>query len=561
MRVASVGYKDFSNINFNKQNHKNYDIYFEAKFPNGMKRPRHIKKHIAYMNFARYNPIKRDFGTYKIPVHNEEVNRYLKSKYTFEEFRALFDFAKKKDTFSYIMDKKTSFVKTSLINRKENELMSDMIWITDTCNNMILVKRQHPEQCTNVLNKIAELYDGQKEVFDDVIQTPSKYKKSGIHVWQGQTGVGHCFVPQTHKPHIWFAKTRLESVGNYLQQASDLILTGLSGGKYGYKTSGEIPQTVVDSIANCTKYLKAVDYPEARSCGAWEEQTFMTSLTSDTSICNQGIRDILKLMFQPTKNGELLKLRQSIIKSKHGDVFVNKKDLVMLLKRGEARISMQPDIETLAQHPRGTKSKDMKYYERYYDSAMAFVPQTEKIDSNDIYRDCAKKLYLLKKLEKNLVRDNGAIRYKGDKYLNLDYHTLKNQWTDNKKSNEAEWFLVSEIADGYGAVVRQLLNHIERNGAISEKDKKLLSIAIRGETEHINRSYARITPKNMTKSNMYSCPSYKIPEAYEAVTMKNGAVKYVPGAHNHLTWAEASLYKASETFLDNLERIERICGL
>ena len=541
--------------NFNRQN-----TYFtgKTKVAKEIIRPKHIKKYVAYQDFARYNPVKKDFGDYKIPVHNEEIGRRLKPAYTSQEFKELFDFTKKKGTFDYVMEDKTGFVKTSLINRKENILMSDMIWITDTCNNMELVKSQHPKDCTKVLNKISELYEGQKEAFDEVIETPSKYKKSGIHVWQGQTGVGHCFVPQTHKPHHWFTKTRLESVGNYLQQSSDIINTGLNKGKYGYKTSEEIPNTVIDAIANCTKYLKSIHYPTARSCGAWEEQTFMGSLTSDTSICNQGIRDVMKLMFEPTDNAELLKVRERILDSKHGDVFNDKTELTALLKDGEKRISDMPDLETVTKPPRNADIKTVKNYIRYYDSAMAFMPQTETIDPKDIYRDSAKKLYVLKKLEKNLVRENGAIRYQGDKYLNLDYHTISSEKIPNKKKNEAEWFLVSEISCGYGAVAKQLLKHIEQKGSMNEKDKKLLSIALKGETEHINRGYARITPKNMIKSNMYSCPAYKVPEAYEAVTTPKGKIKYVPGAHNPLTWAEASLHKASYLFVENLEKIENL---
>ncbi|MBR1460036.1 hypothetical protein IJ596_00175 [bacterium] len=545
---------------FNRKQSEKNSVSFEARFPNGLKRPKHIKQYVAGIDFAKYNPFRKNFGEYTIPVHNMAIYQRLRREYASFQFKELFDFVKKKGTFDYIMDSKTGFVKTSLINRKENELMSDMIWVTDTCNNMELVKSQHPQDCTRILNKIADLYEGQKSIFDEIIQNPHKYTTNNDYIWQGQTGVGHCFVPKTHKPHHWFAKTRLESVGNYLQQASDIILTGLNGGKYGYKTSDEVPQTVVDSIANCTKYLKSINYPKARSCGAWEEQTFKASLTSDTAICNQGMRKIFDLLYEPTKNKELQKLRQRILSSKHGDVFEDRESLQLLLKRGENRIQSRPEVEVVASGQKGVKKGDLKLYERYNDSAMAFMIQTEKINPDDIYKDSAKKIFILKKLAKNLVKDNGAIRYKGDDYLNLDYHTLKNQWTDNKHQNEAEWFLVSEISGAYGAVVKQLLEHIKQKGFASDKDKKLLSIALKGQTEFINRSYARITPKNAIKSNGYSCPAYKVPEAYEAVTTPNG-VKYVPGAHNPLTWAQASLYKASEMFLSNLHQLETCVSL
>ncbi len=533
------------------------NIMFEARFPNGLKKPKHIKTYLAYMDFARYNPLKKDFGTYKIPVHNKEIAKRLKPQYSSAEFKSLFEFAKSKGTFDYIMEDSTGFVKTSLINRKENELMSDMIWITDSCHNMELLKENAPQNCTKVLNKLADLYEGQQADFDKIIANPNKYKHNGF--WPQETsGIGHCFVPQTQKPHKWFAKTRLESIGNYLQTTSDLIKTGFNGGSYGYKTVKEVPDTVVTSIANCTKYLQAINYPKARSCGAWEEQTFVNSLTSDTSIINQGLRDVMDLIFAPTENENLLKLRTRILASKHGDVFENKKGLENLLKQGEQRIIEQPNIETAkGNYSKKVKPWEEKCLERNDDVALSFMFQTETLSPN-VEKDSAKKLLYLKKLTKSIVRPNGAIRYHGDEYLNLDYHELKNPWTDNKKKNEAEWFLVSEIANAYGSVAKNILNNIEKIGLMTQKTEKLLNIAIKGEIEYINRSYARITPKNMTKSNKYSCPAYRLPEAYEAVTIRSGQIKFVPGAHSPLTWAESSLYKASNQLISNLQRMENL---
>lgn len=538
-------------------NQKSANVSFEARFPNGIKRPKHIKPYFAYRDFARYNPLKKDFGTYQIPVHNEEISKRLKPEYSSDEFKSLFEFTKSKGTFDYIMEDSTGFVKTSLINRKENELMSDMIWITDSCHNMELLKKNDPQNCTKVLNKLADLYEGQQSNFDDIIANPNKYKRSGF--WPQETnGIGHCFVPKTQTPHKWFAKTRLESIGNYMQTTSDLIKTGFSGGNYGYKTAEEVPDTVVKSLANCTKYLKAINYPSARSCGAWEEQTFVNSLTSDTSIVNQGMRDVMDLMFAPTENENLLKLRTRVLSSKHGDVFEDKKGLENLLRQGEQRIIELPNMETVkGNYSKKVKPWEEKCLERNEDAALSFMFQTETL-SPDVEKDSAKKLLYLKKLSKSIVRPNGAIRYHGDDYLGLNYHEIKKSLTDNKKKNEAEWFLVSEIANAYGSVARNLLDNIEQTGSITPKTEKLLKIAIKGQTEYINRSYARITPKNMTKSNHYSCPAYRLPEAYEAVTTKSGKVKFVPGAHSPLTWAESSLFKASEQYISNLEKLEYI---
>jgi len=69
-----------------------------------------------------------------------------------------------------------------------------------------------------------------------------------------------------------------------------------------------------------------------------------------------------------------------------------------------------------------------------------------------------------------------------------------------------------------------LLDNIKTTGTQSKKAEKLLSIAMNGQTEHINRSYARITPKGMTKSNGYICPAYRLSEASEAVSTKKSKI-------------------------------------
>lgn len=532
-------------------------LNFDGRFINGMKKPRHIKESVANKQFVQYNPLKKVFGNYVIPVHNEGIAQKMSDKYDLFSFRRLFSFAKLKGVFDYIMNEKTGFIKTSFINRKENELMSDLIWITDSCNNMELVKHKKPEDCTKIFNKLTDFYEGQKDNFDKAIEHPEKYKDNGF--WQMETtvGVGHCFVPKTHKPHIWFAKTRLESVGNYLQTASDLIMSGFGGKGYGYKNVNEIPQTVVDAIANSVKYLKAIKYPIARSCGAWEEQTFVNSLTSDTAIVNKGMRDIRELMYSETTDKNLLGLRERIRASKHGDVFDNKAGLDKIIRTGEARVRRKPFQETT----QGSYSKSVKPWEekclaRDYDAAMSFVFQTEKMNKTDVYKDAEYKMESLEKLTDNLVRENGMLRYKGDEYINLDYHTRKNVTVEGRKYNEAEWFLTSEVAAAYGSIADGLIKNIKAKGNISARDKELLGKAMEKETEYINRSYARITPKGMTKSNGYSCPEYKVPEAYEAVTTPRG-IKYVPGAHT-LTWASSSLHKASRIFEKNLKDLTEL---
>lgn len=547
MQVQKIG------SNYNSAYVSRLEPTFNGRLPKDFYRPKHIKNFFSYKSFVRYSPLKFNFGEYEIPVHNEGIAQKLKRKYTPETFSELFNFAKKKGVFDYTLDPKTGFVKTSQINYKENELMSGLIWTTDTCHNMSLIKHSDPKSCTRVFNSLTGLYDKQQANFDYVIANPQKYVENEFQ--PSKVGVGHAFIPKTKTDHHWFSRARLESLGMYLQTAADLIGEGFKGAEYGYKHFEDIPQNVINTISNSVKYLKTIDYPHARSCGAWEEHTFINSLTSDTAIINEGFRKLLNLLYSGNPSADIIKLKDALKNTKYGAVFDDKKALYDLLRSGERRLEDIHYHESMTAHIK-VKPHEEKNLGRKSDAAMAFVPQTETLNDKSAAGDAIAKIGMLRQLERDLVRDNGALRYNKDEYLNLDYHTLSNKWTQNKHKNEAEWFLVSEISKGYGKVAENLMNEIQKNGTNS-KIQKLLDYAMKKQTEFINRSYARITPKNAVKSNKYSCPAYKVPEAYEAVTTKHG-IKFMPGAHTPLTWAESSLFEASELFLTNLQKFSQL---
>ena len=78
-------------------------------------------------DFSQYNPNIKNFfskiiSKYKIPVHNPKIQERLRSTYTSAQFKELYDFAKSKGTFDYVMNEKTGLVKTSFIHTEENKL-------------------------------------------------------------------------------------------------------------------------------------------------------------------------------------------------------------------------------------------------------------------------------------------------------------------------------------------------------------------------------------------------------------------------------------------------------
>lgn len=501
--------------------------------------------------FDNYNPEIKNFSDYKLPVHNEEIGKRLEKAYDVDKFKKLFDFAQKNGVFDININPKTKFVQTSMIQEGENPLMSKLVWVTDTSNFMPLLKDKHPDLCVPLMENISTYYAKQQRAFDRIINDPLLFEIN--HDWAGtaKNGVGHVFNPDNNISHKWFARTRLDSMGLYLQSISDLITEGLDEkADYGYKNAKQISDKSIESMANATAYLVKIIYPYAKDTGAWEEKTFNSTASSDVAIINEAFRKVINLMYSPTENEEILKVRERLLNAKNGKVFEDKKLLQNMLKLGEYRIKTNSEAEFPT--------------ERRLDGAMSFIFQTEKLD-DDVIKNAKKVLTRLKKFEtqtskqKEIVRDNGILRYLNDKYLylNSDISGKKAEYNPRRKfppRTEAQWFMVSEISKSYGKIAQSLLDKIEKDRGATPEAKQLLDYSLKKQTEYINRSYARITGKNCYKANGKKCPEYQIPEAYQAVTDSKGEIKFVPGTHTPLTWAQASLYDASKLYLDNIQR-------
>ena len=508
--------------------------------------------------FDNYEPEIKDFGDYKIPVHNKGIAERLQKMYYADTFSELFTYAKENGVFDITIDPKTKFVQTSAIQAGENPLMSKLIWVTDSCNFMPLIKFSHPEICVPLMENISKYYAKQQTAFDKIIKDPLLFELN--HDWANtaKNGVGHVFNPENNITHKWYARTRLDSLGLYLQVMCDLISDGINDSyyfnEYGYKNSAEISDNAIQSMANATAYLTKIIYPYAKDTGAWEEKTFNSTASSDVAIINEAFRKLIKLMYSPTDNDEILKVRQRLLNAKHGKIFENESELKNMLKLGEYRIRTNSSWEFPT--------------ERRYDGAMSFIFATEKLDDDPV-KNAKKVLARLKKFEtqtsktKEIVRDNGVLRYTGDTYLyiNSDIDYKKPLYHPSPRNfppkTEAQWFMSSDISKAYGKIVQSLLDKIFENGRCSDDEtRSLLNYALTKETEYINRSYARITGENSYKANGKKCPPFKVPEAYQAVTDSNGKIKFVPGTHTPLTWAQVSLYDASNLYYDNVQRYE-----
>lgn len=504
--------------------------------------------------FDNYNPQIKDFTSYKIPVHNEKIANYLKHSYSSKEFVELFDYSDRNGTFDFNINAKTGYVQTSLIDSKENPLMSKLVWVTDSCNLLPLLKDKYPQMCVPLMENMSKYYAGQQRAFDAIINNPLLFDLNRDYAGTAKNGVGHVFNPANGVSHKWFARTRLDSMGLYINAMCDLINDGLNGKEYGYKSSHSVSKNAIESVANSVKYLQKIVYPYAKDCGAWEEKTFDYTTSSDVAIINDAFRKIIDLMYSPSDNKEILLLRKRLLSAKHGDVFKDEKALKEMLLVGEYRIK--------------TSSLQEVPFERELDGAMSFIFKTEKYD-DDVNKNAKEVFKRLKMLEKGtktsaeIVRDNGVLRYINDKYLylNSDITGQKAEYNPQRifpPKTEAQWFMTNNIAIDYGVIAKSLLEKIEKNNKVSKETLKLLDYALTKETEFINRAYARLTGPNSYKANGKTVAEFQVPEAYQAVNDSKGNIKFVPGTHTPLAWAQVTLYEASKLFKENLEKYEKL---
>lgn len=501
--------------------------------------------------FDSYKPVIKELDEYKLTVHNKKIAEKIKSSYTSKNFTDLFNFAIDNGVYNLNINNKTHFIKTSLIKPKENPLMSKLVWVTDSCRYMPIVKDRYPEAAVPLMENISKFYKKQEKALNKIINNPIEYELNHDWASTAKNGAGHVFNPLNMKSHKWFPRTRLESPGLYLQTMGDLIFDGLNGAAYGYKTAKDISQNTIDAVTNITAYLKSLVYPYAKSTGAWEEKTFTMTPSSDVAIINEGFRKIINLMYSPTDNKEILKVRQRLLNSKNGKVFEDEKGLKDLLQWGEYRIKNDSVKEVSVNN------------ERILDGALSFIPHTEKFSNNVIsdVREIFKRMVLLEKGTNGspeLVRNNGTLRYSGDRYLYMTAGHKINNEKQLPKNAEAQWFMTSDISKSYGTAAKRLLDKIETEKSVNKQTLKLLQKAIKKETEYINRAYSRITGENSYKANGRECPPFQVPEAYQAVTNSKGEIIFVPGTHTPLGWAQASLYDASKLMLENLKRAEKL---
>lgn len=529
---------------------------------------------------TEYKPNKVKLGNITYNVHNKQIAGLLKEEYNSEslsnlqnylDLKRIFDMSDDSN-FGIVLDKDRGIPK--ICGATENWDMSARSWITDIMRIGEIQKEKRPETWTKALNTIGEYYGKQKDNFANLISHPENYREGNA-----LQGIPHIFLPKTLEPDLnWFNNKRLESHGLALKEFCNGIIDGLiKGKKHGYQSSDSIPQDVLESIDNLSKYFKAIDYPSAPSAGNWEEIPLKGGLTSDTEAIRSAFAAYKKLLYSPkySKNQEMQKVRARLNELNP----LKKVEIDDLLEKGLKRV-------------RKTYLEEAPNI-RPHDSSLIFITTSDVKLADNVIDDVKKHMEILESVEKNLVRENGVIRYapfkfqlsngmygsSPDSYLNLNYF---NAMDNNGKLNldwkvildkfaskdcsepdmfftraklstpkmEAQWFMVSDISVGYGKQIEKLIKLAKKeNRDFTQEEKQLINTLKAKQTEYLNRALARISDENpqsinQIKANGVDMPSVTVSEALQYVTDVNGKPKMVQGTNAPLAWAVSSLYNA-----------------
>lgn len=530
---------------------------------------------------------------YKLPAANAEIAKLLRSRYDQASFERLYAAARAHQVFDIQIDKHTGLVGTSGVSSSENAEMSERQWVTDTVRVGALEKVVCPQAYSQALQTLAKFYCNTTEqaAFAGVISNPDSYRQGPPSV-----GVAHIFYPNTlQRDPSWFNNQRLESHGLALWALAEALQMGMvkdNAQGWGMTSASD---DVVTAIGSLTAYFVALDYSSARSAGNWEETPFAGGLTWDTEAIRRALVAVHDLIYNPSydKMPAVVQLRQRLAQGQYAE-YLDKSRLEQQIERGLARVRKTYTAESPGQ--------------REMDSSLVFLACSEVTLADCPIESVGKMLDMLDTVESSLVRDYGMIRYapftvvlnngqtvkSPDSYLSLNYNIACNRqgqldldWKAvlddfgskdasdpevfaaraklSAPNAEAQWFMVSDLARGYANQAKLVMQAVNQRKPcqgqlnMTSQERALFLRAYAGATRNINRAYARLTSDSVgVKANGLECPTWAVPEAWQAVSNVDQQINYLPGVNTPLSWAKASLWEASESYAELLKMVQSV---
>ena len=516
-------------------------------------------------------------------ANNKQIAPFLAKDLNSENFKKLFVLCDKKGVFNL---KFTNHIPYVTFNVAAKHMTRK--WPRDHMGMIELVKDKYQNELWKGLVEWAKTYNRPSEIraFARVFKHPQSacYNKGVAHVfWQLADG-------SLIRDAGWKMHQRIESHGELLRYLAKYSGERLDKGQ-------SIPDEVVQTIVRFVHYLY-IQGNSPQSCGAWEEIPLKGGINWDNASVMKAFEEVVSLI-EILQNHPKIKQKfenfEDILcrKFRLNKLFVQPKKLKDFIEKSLKLIRHF----YLDEFHGATKRTDSS-------SAMLCAEDIDLSSSKNLSVDISKHLKILKRWEKNLVREFGALRYNNfstvvdgheitscDSYLNLNYYILcdnkgrlcsrkenfdgagKND--DNDVTNfvargknmaektSAQWGLpLSYAAIAYGRLTAKLLDKRDAEGKLSEQEKQLLDECFNKNQEYIKRTYANISGcfddgKKFLKADGNTIEPFHKPEAYQAVTSELNTKKFcfIPGVNDHLGWDAAKCYEASKLFLQNLQRM------
>lgn len=534
--------------------------------------------------FDWYRPTRHPAG---FLVHNEAVARTIAATTDpVASVESLLAMGRARGLFTPLLDQGMVVTSTA----PEIAAMHVNRWVTDSIHLLDLLPA--PPDRARVLAILASFYDSPTEraAALRVIARPTLYTMAD----DAHEGIAHLFriesaggTPRTHRDPDWHNNQRLESHG--------LALRALCGwlARQDRHMAPEEVAAACGAVATLGAFLVAIDYPTARSAGAWEETPLPGGLSWDTEAIRAGFVALRALLADGTRpeSRMILERGRAIARETTSaqvrDAFAAPEGLDPWIASGARVVRERIALAEEAPGMRGS------------DAALAFLGRSdlEWSETGDPAEDrlanATAYAALLDRLQRDLVRRSGMIRYAPfalapgrprdlrDSYLSVNYWlnldpsgaaapdieadrarfgsadasdpaVLEARNRLSVPDREAEWFLVTELSRGYSRQARRLA---EGGGRLSAAAEALRGHCLARGLEGVLRGFARVTSEGAgVKSNGHPCPAWALPEAYEWVRRRTAAgameERVLPGANTTLAWAAVSLERAAIEWLE-----------
>lgn len=523
-------------------------------------------------------------------VHNEFFTP--QTSFTSADIRALREKLTGLGTFAIASNPTTGLVQTSDTINAEMRRQ----WFTDSVMVSQMQRVLDPVSClkATIVTAAALCTKEARDAVERTERDPAWYRDGGL-----KNGVYHIYLPQSVRldeaglPVVeeiradseWFNQKRLESQALALMHIVDTIIEGTKDhpATWGLpieKTTAREGELLLTAAFNMARYLIAANSSptdglpnfKTPSASSWEEAPLPHGVTSDAAFTVLGLERLRSLLYSPTTNEKLLKIRSHM--SKNGGLFPappEEEKLSAWISTGrnfvaERIVSPLERGESPIQNPIRPTDTSLTLLAA---SSYTFFPE-------DPVRDASVRYCIVKSCIARLLGANGMRRYNEydlgghklhDSYLNILYHMpAVERAVVLQRSGTSRDFGSTDASSVELLTERQLLSEPESAAqwtigpsaslqALAKAKLTLISANARNtdlfasieETlvDIINRNIAAIPGKLSDypplRADGTPLPLYQVMEAYEAIIDLNGERKFIPGAHT-LPWSTAQLF-------------------